>query len=140
MASQSDNNKAYEGILREFKESYNRIVKRLSLPFNFNILDAQCGTIKENSHTNIFMKLLEYKNQYGYVFLKDFIKQADFNIQIVDSSPVTFETEYFVSIPVEPPANNSENKQETVKKKARKQSAFCSIFSIFAKISIAIYR
>ena len=44
-----------------------------NIPYNFNILDEQCGHIVENSHTNVLMKLLEYKNHYGYVFLNNFL-------------------------------------------------------------------
>lgn len=90
-----------------FKEYTNQLENNKELlPFNFNILDAQCGTIKENSHTNILMKLLEYKYKYGgYVFLKDFIELAGFNIQIDDSEPVAFETEFFDAVPVEKKAN-----------------------------------
>ena len=68
--------------------------KRNSVQYNFNLLDEQCGSIKENSHTNILMKLLEYKNQYGYVFLDDFISSlTDFEIKI--EGDVKFEKEYF---------------------------------------------
>ena len=109
----------YQTIYNNFKEFYDNQIGTISLPFNFNILDAQCGTIKENSHTNILMKLLEYKNQYGYVFLKDFIKQADFNIHIDDSKPVAFETEYFDEVPVEKKANNLEKKKANKKKQGR---------------------
>lgn len=104
-------NPHYKKIYETFKAFYDNQIDTTSLPFNFNILDAQCGTIKENSHTNILMKLLEYKNQYGYVFLKDFIKLADFNIQIEESKPVTFETEYFDAVPIE--------KEENKKKQGR---------------------
>ena len=67
---------------------------RILVQYNFNLLDEQCGSIKENSHTNILMKLLEYRNQYGYVFLEDFISSlTDFGIKI--EGDVRFETEHF---------------------------------------------
>lgn len=100
MASKSTNTDDYQKIFTDFWIVYEEQIKQntKSLPFNFNILDAQCGTIKENSHTNILMKLLEYKNQYGYVFLKDFIEMADFegdfgNLKYDEN--VAFETEYW---------------------------------------------
>ena len=34
-----------------------------NIPYIFNVLDEQCGHIVENSHTNMLMKLLQYKNQ-----------------------------------------------------------------------------
>lgn len=100
MASNSTNTVEYQNIFTAFWGVYKEQIEnnKKSLPFNFNILDAQCGTIKENSHTNILMKLLEYKNQYGYVFLKDFIEMADFegdfgNLKYDEN--VAFETEYW---------------------------------------------
>lgn len=53
-------------------EVFSEELKKYSIPFSFNILDEQCGHIVENSHTNILMKLLQYKNRYGYVFLESF--------------------------------------------------------------------
>lgn len=89
----------YKEIFDAFLKGYTDQLKdnKVLLPFNFNILDAQCGTIKENSHTNILMKLLEYNNQYGYVFLKGFIEMAGFEINLNDLKDVenlVFETEY----------------------------------------------
>lgn len=101
----NDSNIEYNNIYNDFYNEYKKQLGEISLPFNFNILDTQSGTIKENSHTNILMKLLEYKNQYGYVFLEDFIKLADFNIEINKNQPVAFETEYFDAVPVEKRAN-----------------------------------
>lgn len=55
-------------------ESFSTFIreKQEVIPFSFNVLDEQCGHILENSHTNILMKLLQYKNRYGYVFLESF--------------------------------------------------------------------
>lgn len=107
MASRLTNTTDYQKIYLDFCTEYDNqlITNKKSLPFNFNILDAQCGTIKENSHTNILMKLLEYKNQYGYVFLEDFIKLANFNFQIEGGKPVIFKTEYFGAVPDEKKAH-----------------------------------
>ncbi len=63
------------------------------LPYNFNVLDEQCGHIVENSHTNILIKLLQYKKQYGYVFLEDFLTYLGIGIDIVPSVKVDFERE-----------------------------------------------
>lgn len=63
-----------------------------SIPYNFNILDEQCGHIVENSHTNILMKILQYKNQHGYVFLKSFFEYVGISLQIAteESEPIVF--------------------------------------------------
>lgn len=59
-------------------ESYSEHCKEQekNLPFSFNVLDEQCGHIVENSHTNVLMKILQYKNQYGYVFLEKFFDMS----------------------------------------------------------------
>lgn len=54
-----------------------------SIPYIFNVLDEQCGHIVENSHTNMLMKLLQYKNQYyGYAFLTSFFLYTGMDIDI----------------------------------------------------------
>ena len=64
--------------------------------YNFKLLDEQCGTVKENTHTNILMKLLEYRNQYGYVFFEDFISSlTSFNINLITGDKIKFKKEYF---------------------------------------------
>lgn len=55
---------------------------KFQMGFNFNVLAEQCRNIVENSHTNMLMRLLEYRNRYGYVFLEDFISMAGFNIKL----------------------------------------------------------
>ena len=114
-------NSDYKTIYEKFKAFYVQQIDRISPPFNFNILDAQCGTIKENSHTNILIKLLEYKDQYGYyVFLEDFIKQLTrFDVSIDPQKPIKFKTEYFDAISVEALAKESDNKQPKKKKQGR---------------------
>ena len=52
--------------------------------YHFNVLDEQCGNNVENSHTNLLMQLLEYKNKYGYVFLESFVSLAGFDINLED--------------------------------------------------------
>ncbi len=111
----------HQTIYNNFQKYYNAQIDKNSPPFNFNILDAQCGTIKENSHTNLLIKLLEYKDQYGnYVFLEDFIKQLTrFNVSIVPQEQVKFATEYFDAIFVE--ANKNQSDEERPKKMRKKQ-------------------
>lgn len=60
----------FEQLFSKYQEEYKK--HKENQPYHFNILDEQQGPIVENSHTNILMKVLAYKNRYGYVFLKDF--------------------------------------------------------------------
>lgn len=73
-------------------ESFVEFCKKseVKLPYNFNILDEQCGHIVENSHTNMLMKLLQYKNQYGYIFLESFFSFMGLNIKINPNIDVKF--------------------------------------------------
>lgn len=80
-------------FLDEFKNNYK--VNQERLPYNFNVLDEQCGHIVENSHTNMLIKLLQYKNQYGYVFLEDFFAYLGIGIDIEPSVKVSFERESY---------------------------------------------
>lgn len=43
--------------------------------YHFNILEEQQGNIVENSHTNILIRLLSYKNRFGYIFLQSFCER-----------------------------------------------------------------
>ena len=83
----------YLSLLAEFKNNYK--VNQERLPYNFNVLDEQCGHIVENSHTNVLIKLLQYKNQYGYVFLEDFLAYLGIGIDIEPSVKVDFEREAY---------------------------------------------
>lgn len=78
-------------IFNTFKDNFKK--NQDSLPYNFNVLDEQCGHIVENSHTNMLIKLLQYKNQYGYIFLRDFLAFLGIGITIDDSRKVVFERE-----------------------------------------------
>ena len=84
-----------EEIYRNFREEVVKKQNSIQKAYHFNVLDAQCGHIVENSHTNILMQLLQYKNQYGYVFLEDFISLAGFDIHIEKNDDIQFNTEYF---------------------------------------------
>ena len=85
----------FENIVNGFISDYSHEVStnQRQLGFNFNVLAEQCGNIVENSHTNLLMRLLQYRNKYGYVFLEDFISLAGFNISI-ENKDVLFKTEY----------------------------------------------
>lgn len=74
-------------LLSDFAKFYKGSKK---LPYNFNVLDEQCGHIVENSHTNMLMKLLQYKNQYGYIFLESFFSFLGLGIKIVSNKDVKF--------------------------------------------------
>ena len=65
----SDYNQVFNTFLNYYKEQVSAIDNKQG--FNFNVLTEQCGSIVENSHTNLLMRLLEYKNKYGYVFLEE---------------------------------------------------------------------
>ena len=83
--------------IKKFFEDLNAYVteEKQKMPYNFNLLDEQCGHIVENSHTNILMKLLQYKNQHGYVFLESFFNYIGWNIEIDKNknNPVIIKTE-----------------------------------------------
>jgi len=83
----------YLSFLDEFINNYKANQERL--PYNFNVFDEQCGHIVENSHTNMLIKLLQYKNRYGYVFLEDFLAYLGIGIDIDSSLKVGFEREAF---------------------------------------------
>lgn len=86
----------FETFYESFKTEVNNQSKTICGSYGFNILEAQCGHVVENSHTNILMSLLEYKNQYGFVFLEDFIRWMKFTgISIDSSDDVRFETEHY---------------------------------------------
>lgn len=84
-------NKGYQKIIDEFSEFVNG--KQQSIPYNFNILDEQCGHIVENSHTNLLMKLLGYKNHHGYEFLSKFFDYIGWNLEVDSSKGVKIVTE-----------------------------------------------
>ena len=71
-------------LIGSFVDFYNKKAEetKFQMGFNFNVLAEQCGNIVENSHTNMLMRLLEYRNKYGYVFLEDFISMAGFDIKL----------------------------------------------------------
>lgn len=81
----------YEEIIDEFSKFVNE--KQQSIPYNFNILDEQCGHIVENSHTNILMKLLGYKNHHGYEFLSKFFDYIGWNLKVDSTKGVKIVTE-----------------------------------------------
>lgn len=85
----------YNKFVIEFLKNYSNAVsnRQGQMGYHFNLLTEQCGYIVENSHTNILMRLLQYKNQYGYVFLKSFIEMAGFDI-LLGTDAIQFETEY----------------------------------------------
>lgn len=85
------NNQQFPKWVSEFNKFINNIQEKM--PYNFNLLDEQCGHIVENSHTNILMKLLQYKNQGEYVFLKSFFNYIGWTIDIENNKDITFERE-----------------------------------------------
>ena len=84
-----------KGLIDEFIKDYKEHAESSEIKsgFNYNVLAEQCGNIVENSHTNLLMHLLEYRNKYGYVFLNDFISMAGFDIILKDAD-VKFKREY----------------------------------------------
>ena len=63
-------------------------------PYHLNILEELRGTIVENSHTNILIKLLAYKSRCGYVFLKSFCDRFFSNFTgDLTRNDIVFETE-----------------------------------------------
>ena len=80
-------------ILNKFSKKYKDLQEET--PYNFNVLDEQCGHIVENSHTNILMKILQYKNQYGYSFLNDFFAFLGWDISIDPEKVIKFKREAY---------------------------------------------
>lgn len=80
-----------DNFIKDYKEHAES--SEMKSGFNYNVLAEQCGNIVENSHTNLLMRLLEYRNKYGYVFLNDFISMAGFDI-ILNDVDVKFKKEY----------------------------------------------
>lgn len=63
-------------------------------PYHLNILEELQGTIVENSHTNILIKLLAFKSRCGYVFLKNFCDRFFSNFTgDLTRNDIVFETE-----------------------------------------------
>lgn len=62
--------------------------------YHFNILEEQQGNIVENSHTNILIRLLSYRNRFGYIFLQSFCDRflANFTGNL-NGGNIIFETE-----------------------------------------------
>ena len=83
-------------LLGEFEKLIKR--EQGNIPYNFNILDEQCGHIVENSHTNILMKILQYKVKYkdqtNYVFLESFFDYLNIPISINFGETVSFKQEF----------------------------------------------
>ena len=64
--------------------------------YHFNILEEQQGNIVENSHTNILIRLLSYKNRFGYIFLQSFCERffnGNFQEDNINNGNIIFETE-----------------------------------------------
>ena len=78
-------------------EAYSRYCKQQEkkLPFSFNLLDEQCGHIVENSHTNLLMKILQYNNHYGHVFLESFFTFMGLSIKLDGDQDIVFNREKF---------------------------------------------
>ena len=83
-----------ENLFNKFKEFL--VEEQKKVPYNFNILDEQEGHIVENSHTNILMKILQYKNRYQnkYCFLESFFNFLNIPISISESD-VAFRREKY---------------------------------------------
>lgn len=80
-----------EEIFSQYKTLYENHKEKQA--YHFNILDEQQGHIVENSHTNILMKILAYKNRYGYVFLKDFCESFFPALSVTNFEGVQFRRE-----------------------------------------------
>ena len=83
-----------EELLNWFIENCKK--QQASMPYNFNVLDEQCGHIVENSHTNLLMKLLQYKNQYGFIFLDSFFRFLEMPLSINPKEDIIFDKERFL--------------------------------------------
>ena len=73
---------------------FHKIYKKYQSPYKFNILNEQQGHIVENSHTNILMKILQYKEGDSYPFLKSFCDSAFSNWSPSVIGDIVFKTEH----------------------------------------------
>lgn len=78
-------------IWSEFQKLYHQYQP----PYRFNILSEQQGHIVENSHTNILMKILEYKDGDSYPFLQSFCENMFDNWLFKTDGEIKFDREYF---------------------------------------------
>lgn len=61
--------------------------------YHFNLLEEQQGHIVENSHSNILIKLLQYRDAHGWVFLESFLSRLDLPIQL-NNDEIVFKREH----------------------------------------------
>ena len=84
----------FNNLLDKFSKYFKENEEQL--PYNFNVLDEQCGHIVENSHTNILMKILQYRNRQRYPFFEDFINFIEFfDLDVNTDSQIVFKREAF---------------------------------------------
>lgn len=80
----------FKTLLQNF-ESFEQMAKNGSAPFRFNVLDLQQGHIVENSHSNILMQLLQYRDRGCFVFFQSLMDRL--HIEVPSTGEFTFERE-----------------------------------------------
>lgn len=73
---------------------FERNNNRLGKCYHFNLLEEQQGHIVENSHSNILMRLLQYHNDKGWVFLERFLSRLTFNDIFLNDQTICIEREH----------------------------------------------
>lgn len=77
--------------INEFDEL--RRKEKLKLPYHLNLLDEISAN--ENAHSRILLKLLNYSNEQGYVFLQSFVNLLSIDEKCnVESPVIDFNKEY----------------------------------------------
>lgn len=61
------------------------------VPFKFNVLQLQQGSIVENSHSNILVQLLKYKDSNGHIFAESLLQRLGIHVSL--KSNVEFKRE-----------------------------------------------
>ncbi len=80
----------FNTLLQKF-ESFEQMAKNGTAPFRFNVLDLQQGHIVENSHSNILMQLLQYRDRGCFVFFQSLMDRL--HIEVPSTGEFTFERE-----------------------------------------------
>ncbi len=81
----------FNSLIKDYV-AFERSTKSNDKPYHFNLLDEQQGHIVENSHSNILVKLLQYNDGHGWVFLESFLSRLDISLPL--NKDIVFKREH----------------------------------------------